>query len=217
MPEKLLLINVAGVAHGPPEFARSPIHDNVANYLRSRIDVKDIFVHSTDVMRDPDTQKVSGIQLSPSYQCYLLRKAVSEGNVDNRIPVALAHSSGSIATMATLRDGILPYAIFVSPTFLNPREEMFGSPRFSQRVKVVEFRKGKFEMTMEPNKMYPIVFPNNHLDDLASWEVASKPEVINEIVDIFVARRARIFLGEKDWNIQSHQYTVLFPNETELV
>ena len=54
MVEKLLLINVAGVGHGPQKFARSPIHDNVvANLLSRRIDIRDIFVHSTDVRRNP--------------------------------------------------------------------------------------------------------------------------------------------------------------------
>lgn len=213
MAEKLLLINVAGGAHGSQEFARSPIHDSITDYLRSRIDVKDIFVPSTDVKRDPATQKVSGVQLPPSYQRTLIREAVNEASMDERIPMAVAHSFGSIATMASLRDGTLPYAIFVSPIFLNPREEIFGSPKVSQRMRVVELASGEVQIIMEPDKMYPVIFPNDHLDDpLYRDNIVSKPEAIQEISDLLAAR-ARIFIGEYDWNSQSYQYPLLFLTE----
>ncbi len=214
MAEKLLLINVAGGGHGPQEFARSPIHDNVTAYLRSRgIDVKDIFVPSTDVKQDPVTQKVSGIQLPPSYQRTLIREAMRETSPDERIPVAVAHCFGSIATMAELRNGTLPFAIFVSPTFLNPREEIFGSPKVSQRMRAVELASGGVEMIMEPDKMYPFVFPSDHLEDpLYQDNIASKPEAIQVVVGFFPTR-ARIFIGEYDWNSQSYQYSLLFPTE----
>ena len=215
MVEKILLINVAGVGHGPQEFARSPIHDNVvANLLSRRIDIRDIFVHSTDVRRNPDTQKVSGIQLPPSYQRTLIREAIHEASLDERIPVAVAHCFGSIATMAELRDGTLPFAIFISPTFLNPREEIFSSPKTSQKMEVVKLPSGEFGITMEPEKMYPIVFPIDHLDDPLYWDtIAANPKAIQEVANILVARRAQIFVGEHDWNFQRYLYPLFFPTE----
>jgi hypothetical protein len=123
-------------------------------------------------------------------------------------PVALAHSSGSIATMAALREGSLPYAVFVSPTFLNPREEIFCSPRFSRKVMVHMRESGIIETTMEPKEMYPMTIPNDHLDDPLYWDNIVSPQAIDEVA-ILVGTRARIFIGSKDWNYRLPQYPQL--------
>jgi len=212
--QKIMLIHVPGVCHGPEQYARSPIHDRVAHLLfQAKIDCQTLFVPSTDVRFDNNTQKLTGLQLSPSKQLDRLHDAAEEAHRYSRVPIALAHSFGSIATMAALRDQSLPYAVFVSPTFLNPRVEIFESEKFSRRLQPIG--SSDFMWMMSPSGIsYSTFFPNDHFDDsLYCDTILSQPDRIEEVVALTKAR-ARLFLGEHDWNYFCCQYSQLFPTTT---
>lgn len=214
VPKKITLLKVAGVCHGPEKYARSPIHDMVASQLETRrTDVKTLFIPSTTIHQVTSTQ-IEGKQMPPSYQLELIRQAVDETKSDSRIPIALAHSSGSIATLAALREGSLPYAIFVSPTFLDPQREIFYSNRFRNRLGIIRTDDQTMDTKIGPRSMgYETVFPSDLFDDpLYAEPLAGHLDELDEVSNM-LRTRARIFIGTADWNKTSYKYPALFPVE----
>ncbi len=208
-PDNLTLIQVSGICHGPVEFARSIIHDRVAEYLQSANPAIDtVFVPSTDIHKNPLTGKIYGIQGTPTTQLDRLRSTVESVLAKSRIPVALAHSSGSIATIAALLEGSLPLAVLISPTIIDPRDEFLGSKTPRQRLNIISSPKGDSVIMLWPDNMdYPTYYPRDYFDDpLLLDPIITQPEGFETINRLTIAR-ARIFLGQYDWNSYKDRYS----------
>lgn len=209
----ITVLHMLGICHGPEEFARSPIHDRVIDCLKkSRPDCEAHYIPSTDITHIDG--RIVGIQSPPSRQLEHLHAAIDSAQARSRIPVGLAHSTGSIATLAALRDRTLPCAIFVSPTFLDPRKEVFDSEIFCRRLRTDQLPDARYCGMLSPKRMgYSTLFPAGHFDDpLYEHLMLSSQGCITDIVRL-VREKARIFIGGNDWNAGVSEYERLFSAE----
>lgn len=214
---RITLINVAGVCHGLEKYARSPIHDKITNLLANTdFDIETVFIPSAEIQKDQDTSELIGIQHPPCNQKRVLCNVVKTAIQNSRIPIAIAHSSGSISTISALKDDILKNAVIISPTFLDPINEIFNSPAFKRRLVPVEQPRDKYLAMISPTSMnYSTLFPINHLIDcLYTNPILFNPESIEKIIKLINELRLRIFIGKHDWNQYSSLYPRIFDVET---
>ncbi|MBU0766451.1 hypothetical protein KKF55_01540 [Patescibacteria group bacterium] len=207
---RITVINMPGLCHGSEKYARSPIHDRVIYLLKSsNTHLKTRFIPSADV-REEDGALV-GLQRPLSEQLSKLRDAIREVIDEDRTPVILAHCTGTLATVEALMETPGSYAALVSPVFLNPIREILYSRTFKRRFITHGLPDGDFCGKVSPAQMnYSTIFPSDHFeDDLYIKPISSCERRMEEFKQI-AATRARIFVGEYDWNPQSHKYGAEF-------
>lgn len=210
---RVTLINVAGVCHGPEKYARSPIHDLVTNLLKKTgIDLEVVFVPSAEIQKDEETNSHVGIQQTPHKQQEDINRVVQNAINDSRIPIAIAHSSGSIATIAALREDSLKNAVIVSPTFLDPINEIFESPAFKKRLIPIDQPASDYQVMMSPAGMdYSTLFPRDHFaDDLYLHPLLFCPDSLKDINALINEMRLKVFIGQHDWNDYRDHYPKIF-------
>ena len=202
-------INVAGIGHGPEEYARSETHDRITTALvKDYPDSITIFIPSAIAQQD-QSGKLMATQMSPEWQAKELHTTIEKTLNEERESIVIAHSSGSISTMRGIEEGWVPKAVFISPTFLHPNEEIFHQNAFRRRMRPND--DGSWIMT--PRSMpYEIEFLPGHLDDPMYGKLADGDNY--ERIYTILNKKAKIFVGSRDWNTQASLYSQFFSNVT---
>lgn len=197
------VLNIAGIGHGPEEYARSPIHDlivaELSKRLHYRLDV--VFIPSADV--DIQGDELVCYQKPPSLQAKRILEATSE----RCKVIAVAHSTGCVSLLEAMKHDRDIVGVFVSPTILSPVEEVFDSPSFARRYEADE--EGKRPGRLTPNKMpYSVLFNESYFQDALMQDVTRRMRL--EDIAQLLTDRGHLFLGEHDWNQRANEYSDLF-------